>query len=797
LSKAWSRVKPAAAYAGVMCVALIAASSLHQLTDWQIQGAWKKYQQTKTSELQSKASDVSKRLDALYHGLRTISLLPSIRNIQKDNVLVAQDSIKATEQIYNTLNSEIGLSEIYIVAAPFNHGRFNLKTGRLESPQLVFDQLTSENSKAKKSINLFAELQSDQFKPIAESLTQVEDEEYSQLEEQVGVYQSKFGTLDKIHGVDIPILNSPEIITCDNHVFATTHSDPDRRGLLFSVPFYNEAGIFKGVVSATILNSSIASLINSPGFSLVDPSLKYFMGEKSNSAVPLTDFQPTLFQSRNQESFLTTSSIATTNPFGAWSLNYDLKVADFYKSGDFRSIRSFAFWSYCSLLAATLFGLGTVLSIAQRTARLRKAATHDALTDLPNRVLFEEKLQDHIDNHKPGTGHAVFFLDLDKFKTVNDTLGHHVGDLVLVKAAQRLSKCLRKGDVLARIGGDEFVVLLSGLDGADAAINLAVRMTRSISKAMDIEGHEISIGTSIGIDFVRNKEVSPSEVLRHADLALFRAKAEERGSFRFYEPAMDAAREERRMLEGDLRQALARKEFVLHYQSIVNAKTSKVVGCEALLRWMHPKLGLVPPMSFIPLAEETGLINAIGEWVLKQACLDAVSLPSHVRMAVNLSPIQFRNPSLALQVVTALNNAGLAPNRLELEVTESLLLNQDDNVKNILKQLNTLGVRIALDDFGVGYSSLGYLKDFSFDKIKIDRAFMKDIENAKDSAILRAITDLSNSLGVTTVAEGVETASQLQKVREQGCTEVQGFYFSKPVPIATLLENQPVRKIRA
>jgi EAL domain-containing protein (putative c-di-GMP-specific phosphodiesterase class I) len=253
---------------------------------------------------------------------------------------------------------------------------------------------------------------------------------------------------------------------------------------------------------------------------------------------------------------------------------------------------------------------------------------------------------------------------------------------------------------------------------------------------------------------------------------------------------MDAAREERRMLEADMKHALQRGEFVIYYQPIIDVHTEVMTGCEALIRWNHPTRGLVPPNSFIQLAEETGMITSIGEWVLKRACRDAMLLPGRARIAVNVSPVQFRSPALPLHVVTALNESGLDPNRLELEITESLLLTHDETVLATLKQLRALGVRIALDDFGVGYSSLGHLKTFEFDKIKIDRSFMVDIERVKEAAIVKAITDMSASLGITTVAEGVETASQMKRVREQGCTEVQGFYFSKPKPLAELLAQK-------
>ncbi len=379
-------------------------------------------------------------------------------------------------------------------------------------------------------------------------------------------------------------------------------------------------------------------------------------------------------------------------------------------------------------------------------------------------------------------------MDLDRFKLVNDTLGHHVGDLVLKEASRIIKHSIRTNDVLARMGGDEFVVLMRDCTDPADAMSVATRIINNLSTPKVLEGHAIHIGTTIGISIMRPDVKCPNEVLRCADLALFRAKAEERGSYRFYEPEMDAERLRRRQLEMDLRNALQNNELLLHYQPIINSATGAISSCEALVRWQHPEHGLIPPLKFIPIAEELGLINKIGEWVLNQACLDAAKMPTSIQMAVNVSALQIKNPVFPLQVIKALNAANLSPQRLELELTESIMATGEDIIINNVKRLRNAGVRIALDDFGVGFSSFSCLKDFEFDRIKIDRSFLQNIERSKEAAIFHAIANMGQELGVSTTAEGVETEAQLKTVLQQGCTEAQGFFFSRPKPLHELNE---------
>jgi diguanylate cyclase (GGDEF)-like protein len=421
-------------------------------------------------------------------------------------------------------------------------------------------------------------------------------------------------------------------------------------------------------------------------------------------------------------------------------------------------------------------------------AKIAHMARHDALTDLPNRAYFSEEMDKLL--ARLGEGGApfnVFLFDLDLFKTVNDSLGHPIGDELLKAIAGRLVGAPLDGYTAARVGGDEFAILQSDEgDQRENAVVLAKRLQATLCEPYQIEGHQIVIGISIGIALAPDHGTSQIELLKNADLALYRAKSGRLG-YQFYEPEMDSEARLRRELEIDLREAVAKKEFVLHYQTIVEVASRRVCGVEALVRWNHPRRGLLGPDRFIPIAEEIGLIIPIGEWILRQACQDAMAWPEDVRLAVNLSPVQFRSGNLLTCVTDALVGAHLCPARLELEVTESVLL--DNNAENlaVLHQLKASGINIVLDDFGTGYSSLSYLRMFPFDKIKIDRSFVAEFSNRADcAAIVCAVTGLGRTLQLDTTAEGVETAEQFELLRAAGCTHAQGFLFSRPVPASAL-----------
>jgi diguanylate cyclase (GGDEF)-like protein len=417
-------------------------------------------------------------------------------------------------------------------------------------------------------------------------------------------------------------------------------------------------------------------------------------------------------------------------------------------------------------------------------AQISHMARHDSLTDLPNRVQFRQKVDEALERLPRGEGVAVLCLDLDYFKSVNDTLGHPIGDALLRQVAERLRSCVREGDTVARLSGDEFAAIQLNADQPESATVLAQRMIEGVSAPYEIEGHQIVIGTSVGISIAPTDGIEADNLLKNADMALYRAKADGRSTYRFFEPEMDAKMQARRRLELDLRKAVAQGEFELYYQPLVGMESGKITGFEALVRWHHPERGLVPPNDFIPLAEEIGLIVPLGDWVLRQACATAAKWPEDVRVAVNLSPAQFSNRDLVVSVFNALAKAPLAPNRLELEITETVLLQDTEATLTILHQLRDMGVRISMDDFGTGYSSLSYLRSFPFDKIKIDQSFIQDLSRRDDSVVIvRAVTTIGASLGISTTAEGVETAEQLEKLREEGCTEVQGFFLGRPCPV--------------
>ncbi|MCJ9700169.1 EAL domain-containing protein [Bradyrhizobium sp. SHOUNA76] len=422
-------------------------------------------------------------------------------------------------------------------------------------------------------------------------------------------------------------------------------------------------------------------------------------------------------------------------------------------------------------------------------AKISHMARHDALTSLPNRVLFHEQLEQGLRRTRSGDQLAVLCLDLDHFKDINDSLGHPIGDALLREVGRRLTAAVGESDTVARLGGDEFAVVQIGRSEEAAARSLAGRLVEEISAPYEINDHQIVIGVSIGISLSPQDGSNPDELLKNADLALYRAKADGRGTYRFFETGMDARAQARRLLEMDMRAALQRDEFQVYYQPIRDVAGDCVVAFEALLRWDHPQRGLISPISFIPLAEETGLIVQLGEFVLRAACTDAATWPDDVHVAVNLSPVQFRNPNLITSVVAALAASGVPARRLELEITESVLLQNSEATLTTLHELRSLGVRISLDDFGTGYSSLSYLRSFPFDKIKIDRSFVSELATREDSmAIIHAVTGLGRSLGIVTTAEGVENDAQLELLRREGCNQAQGYLFSRPRPASDVAD---------
>jgi diguanylate cyclase (GGDEF)-like protein len=427
-------------------------------------------------------------------------------------------------------------------------------------------------------------------------------------------------------------------------------------------------------------------------------------------------------------------------------------------------------------------------------AEMRRLADTDPLTGLANRARFNDVLERMLASRRGDEREfALLSLDLDRFKHVNDAHGHGAGDALLCRVAGRLNSVVREGTLVARIGGDEFSIIAVRMDGPDSVRALADRIVEVMSRPFAIDGQVHEIGTSVGVAMAPSDGDTAEILIRNADLALYRAKEDGGNVYRMFEAGMDARMQARRGLELALRRAAARHEFELYYQPQVDAKTGAYTGAEALIRWIDPQRGIIPPSEFIPIAEETNLICGIGEWVIHTACAEAATWPAHLNVAVNLSPVQFREPRLLSIITSALEESGLPGHRLELEITESVLIDDEVGVLSLLKAFKKLGVRISLDDFGTGYSSLGHLSRFPFDKIKIDRSFVNRLSEDKDSeAIVRAIVSLGMSLGMSTTAEGVETVAQQRFVTDEGCDQIQGYLFSMPVPVCEMpLEFKP------
>ncbi len=422
-------------------------------------------------------------------------------------------------------------------------------------------------------------------------------------------------------------------------------------------------------------------------------------------------------------------------------------------------------------------------------AQIAHMAHHDALTDLPNRVLFQAQLEQALRWGTRDEQLAILFIDLDNFKNINDTLGHPIGDALLKIVAERLRGCIRDTDAIGRLGGDEFVIVQTKVERPSDVAALADRVRSAIMAPYDILEHQIVIDTSIGIALSPGDGTTPEQLIKNADMALYGAKASGRGTYRFFKQDMDLRMRARHALELDLRKALVNGEFEIYYQPLVNLEHDEISCCEALLRWHHPERGLIGPDIFIPVAEESGLIVRIGEWVIRTACLEAAKWSGDVILAVNVSPVQFKNQNLVQVVIHSLAASGLPAHRLEIEITEAILMEQTEATLVTLNQLRKLGVRIAMDDFGTGYSSLSYLQKFPFDKIKIDASFINGLsDEAESTAIVRAVTGLAQSFHMITTAEGVETEAQLEIVKALGCTEMQGFLFSEACTAAHLME---------
>jgi diguanylate cyclase (GGDEF)-like protein len=747
------------------------------------------FRQNAASDTRTAAQAVEGKLSAIYENIRTLSFLPSVRTISRHGENLSEEARLTFQQVYNNLANSVAISEVYILPADLDPDRIDPETGKGEEPILMFDELIVDARDRFLAANPEAEV-------AIPAYPEEEIYEYRQMREQMAWLRQNYPALSSITGLAVPMVSGAELITCDNTYFIHTLNDADRSGIVFIVPFYGTDGKLRGGVSAIILSRALHDMLPSGNFALINTANDYATPSPRGQAVESAAYvkagqpDPRLIYSE-------VLPLQTPEQKGSWALWSGLPDASFYDSPEVSQLRTTAWITAAAIASLTIGGLLVWMLItrnmrataeasaklerrvAERTAEIQFLATHDTLTGLANRTQLIGRLEDALSR---GSGPlAVLAMDLDHFKIVNDTLGHPAGDKLLKEVGTRLRAAISENDVVARFGGDEFVVASPG-SGPREAEQLARACIEAIQQPFMIDARPVHIGLSVGISLAPTDGDTAEQLHRNADIALYRAKDDGRGTSRFFEPAMDALLRERHKLEADLRRAIENEEFVLHYQPLVSAEDHVLTGFEALVRWQHPERGLLPPAAFIPLAEDTGLINPLGEWVLRRACADAAGWPGALKVAVNLSPAQFRQQVLAHSVVGALDASGLLPHRLELEITESALLLNNERTLATLHQIKALGVRIAMDDFGTGFSSLSYLRAFPFDRIKIDRSFVSDMaEDAESLAIVSAVVALGHSLGMKTTAEGIETDAQMSLVSEQGCTDLQGFLFGEAV----------------
>ncbi|WP_245331364.1 putative bifunctional diguanylate cyclase/phosphodiesterase [Mesorhizobium sophorae] len=771
--------------------------------------AKERYIENSQAAARTTAKTVEDALRAVYENVRTLSYLPSVRNLDRHGTNLGDEGRATIQQIYNNLANNVSISEVYFLPLDFDPDRFDAVTGKLEEPILQFDQLIV-NARARSDAAAAKSAKLDE-NALTRPAEEVETYEYQELAKQLAWLKANYPNSSAIDGLNVPIIGTKELITCDNTDFIHTGNDADRSGFILSVPVFGQDGSLRGSVSAIMLTSALRKLLPSSDYVIVNSGYGFESDQHKMSTALAADSRaftaadPNLIYSE-------VIPLSLNDPRSAWRLWAGFPNSRYDSNMDALSVRQFELAGYVAVAVVTLLALACWYAIGrtmmmqtnaaetlerrveERTAEIQHLATHDILTGLPNRGLLADTMDEALRSLRDGEKLAVHCVDLDRFKPVNDTLGHPIGDEVLGAVARRLKQQAGETAMVARTGGDEFVILQLLIDGDEEAGVLASRVIHALAGEFLIQGHKINIGSSIGIAVFPDDGQSSEILIRNADLALYKAKMEGRGTCRSFEPGMDARLQERRQLESELALGVTNEQFVVYYQPLHDAKTSKLTGFEALVRWNHPRLGLLPPAEFIPMAEETGVIDTLGEWIMQRACADAAKWPLPVKVAVNLSPAQFKQQGLPLQVAAALAASNLLPSRLELEITESVLLAHNENTINTLYSLRDLGISIAMDDFGTGYSSLSYLRSFPFNRIKIDRSFVSLMcESGESRAIVKAVAELGATLGMTTTAEGVETEDQFRLVRENGCTDVQGWLFGRPMPASELhtLFEQP------
>jgi diguanylate cyclase (GGDEF)-like protein len=797
-------------FALILLTGAVTVAALHINAQRGFALAKERYLENSQAASRATAKTVEDALRAIYENVRTLTYLPSVQNLDRHGTNLGDEGRATIQQIYNNLANNVSISEVYFLPLDFDPDRFDVVTGKLEEPILQFDQLIV-NAKARSDAAGSPKQAKLNGSALARPAEEVETYEYHELAKQLAWLKANYPDSSDIDGLNVPIIGTKELITCDNTDFIHSGNDADRSGFILSVPVFAADGSLRGSVSAIMLTSALRKLLPSTDYVIVNTDYGFESDQHRLSTSLAADTRsftapdPNLIYSE-------VIPLSLNDPRSAWRLWAGFPNSRFADNVDVKSVREFELAGYAATAMVTLlalvcwYAIGRTMSmqadaaetlerrVEERTAEIQHLATHDILTGLPNRGLLAGTMDEALRSLRNGEKLAVHCVDLDRFKPVNDTLGHPVGDELLGAVARRLKQQAGETAMVARVGGDEFIILQLLLDGDEQAGALASRVIHALSGEFQVQGHTINIGSSIGIAVFPDDGQSSEILIRNADLALYKAKMEGRGTCRSFEPGMDARLQERRLIEAELALAVASDQFVLHYQPLHDAKTSKLTGFEALVRWNHPRLGLLPPLEFIQLAEETGVIDALGEWILRQACADAAKWPLPVKVAVNLSPAQFKQQGLPLQVASALAASDLLPARLELEITESVLLAHNEYTVQTLHSLRDLGISIAMDDFGTGYSSLSYLRSFPFNRIKIDRSFVSLMcESSESRAIVKAVAELGSTLGMTTTAEGVETEDQYRLVRENGCTDVQGWLFGRPMPASQLhtLFEQP------
>lgn len=779
----------------IFCIALFLAGGVLIETSRRLEIALGTFVKNADEEAQTKLKRIDQLFEHVYEDLRTLASLPSVRGIDRHGAALVGDSRETFQQIYNNLANAVAVSEVYLIPADFDPERIDPVTGKPEEPIVMFDELIVDAAK-KVEVHLRDTLVNDAYEEI-------EIHEYHEFARQAKWMRKHYPLRNTIEGMKVPMIGSQSLITCDNTYYIHSGKDADRMGILLSVPFYGPDGVFKGLVAAIILNRALAAALPNANATLFNLAYEYSLEtnmtkvEASRPHFKAGRPDPDLYFSKIYD-------IGVKDPKGAWRVWFGRPNADFTTSVEAVAARSFksnsltviatigltigAFWGYLSNGRITAERQARELEekVASRTREIAQLALTDPLTGLPNRAMMSVHLNGLENRLADISSYAVICIDLDQFKSVNDNFGHQGGDYYLRTLAGRMRETVNERGTVARWGGDEFIISLEGLQATLQADRIAREVLDALALPLMIGGQILIPSASIGIAEAPSDGTVADVLLSRADIALYAAKANRRGCALRFEPSMESIAGERRMLEVDLGKAIGERQFVLHYQPIIEAGSGRLSGFEALVRWNHPTRGLLEPETFVSIAEDTGLIVDIGRFVLEEACKAATRWPAQLNIAVNISPIQVQESTLSLYIASILGTTGLRPDRLELELTENILVEASTETLAHIEAIRSYGVRFALDDFGRGNCSLAYLQTFSFDRIKIDRSFISNLSSRPAcQAIIQAVAQLAANLGMQTTAEGVETEDQAAILYAIGVTNMQGYLFGRPEPEAT------------